>query len=184
MVQEYASDFALKQFQREEMQGQEDILFTRFARFYFFEPKVGRYTYDPVHQSEFKEFLTKNPIESFLDLEDPDNSGIQLFQIQRAGGQPYAHCIYQPVYIEIDSRAVPYRYLSEIRSKGATYDLIKELLNEVRKTGRYFRRIEKKVVKGFEGLQIETCVNKAYRIEEDPIGIGFGESSNTFRNCR
>lgn len=63
-----------------------DILHVQRAKFHFFESKIGRYTYDPVFHPEIKRFLKDNPIESFIDLEEPEYRNLQLFQFQRTGG--------------------------------------------------------------------------------------------------
>ena len=49
-----------------------DSLRIKVSRFNFFEPKIGRYTYDPIYQAEFKTYLEANPIESFIDLDEPE----------------------------------------------------------------------------------------------------------------
>ena len=89
----------------------------------------------------------------------------------------------------MDVRAIPYRYLSLIRSKGAYWDTILELLNLVRKSGKYYRLVELMHMRRHgdvigEGLRVETSIGNGVTLEEDPVGRGFGERSNHFRHCR
>ena len=105
----------------------DDILYVNSAKFTFFESKMGRYTYDPVINPEIKRYLIENPIESFIDLEEPEYRNLQLFQFQRNGGIT-ATRQYSPIYIEIDQSAVPYKYLSKIRVAGAYKDTVHELI--------------------------------------------------------
>ncbi len=82
------------------------------------------------------------------------------------------------MYLEVDSRAIPYKYLSLMRSKGAYWDTILELLELLRLESRsYFRFVELKEYSLGEktGLQIETCIGNGLNYEEEPQGIGYGE---------
>ena len=101
--------------------------YIRAAQFNFFEPKVGRYTYQPILEEQIKKYLIDNPIESLIDMEDDDYKSMMLFQLQRRGGQTATHK-YSPLYLEVDVRAMPYRYLSLIRTKGAYWETILEVL--------------------------------------------------------
>ena len=96
------------------------------------------------------------------------------------------------MYIEIDMKAVPYKYLSQIRAFGTYNDTIVELMEIVRRSGKYFRMVEVKEFsrgKGstqqkMTGLQIETSLGNGVYFEQEPLGGGFGERSNHFRHCR
>ena len=91
-----------------------------------------------------KKYLKENPIETFLDLEEPEYRNLQLFQFQRPGGVT-ATKEYSPMYFEIDQTAVPYKYLSKIRVGKANKDTILELMQQIRKAGNvYYRQIELK----------------------------------------
>lgn len=94
------------------------------------------------------------------------------------------------MYIEIDQTAVPYKYLSSIRAKGAFNDTISELMTFVRNSGKiYYRHIEMKesvqngVIKPI-GLQIETCLGNGIAFEQEPLSVGFAERSSHFRHAR
>ena len=166
-----------------------DILYIRSAKFTFFESKIGRYTYEPVIQPEIKQFLKENPIEKFIDLEEPEYQSLQLFQFQRPGGITATN-EYSPIYIEINQAAVPYKYLSKIRAGGVFNETIHELMQIIRKSGKvYFRQIELKESVSSSGLkhvglQIETCLGNGVVFEQEPISSGYAERSSHFRHCR
>lgn len=160
------------------------MLYLRAAKFTHFESKIGRYTYDPIVQPDIKKFLKSNPIESFIDLEEPENKNLFLFQMIRIGGFSSTH-EYTTTYVEMDQTAVPYKYLNQIRVKGCFNDTFQELFKLVKKSGKYFRHIElKEFGDNKSGLQIETCLGNGICFEQEPISFGFGERSNHFRHCR
>ena len=95
-----------------------DILYLKAAKFNYFEPKIGRYSYEPVLDPQIKEYLQMNPIETLIDFEDKDHDSMQLFQMQRRGGITH-RMNYSPLYLEFDQKAVPYRYINLVRTQGA-----------------------------------------------------------------
>ena len=58
----------------------------------------------------------------------------------------------------------------------------------LRNSGRFYRSVELleygKDEHKRQGLRIQTSIGKGIEMEEDPVGGGFGERSNTFRHCR
>ena len=107
--------------------------------------------------------------------------------MQRKGGVT-ARNTYSPLYVEFDTKAVPYRFINMIRSQGAHYDTLLEVFTELRRSGRYYRSVELFEYGGLEdkrkGLRIRACLGKGIEIDQDPVGESFGERSSTFRHCR
>ena len=161
-----------------------DIMYVRAAKYSHFESKVGRYTYDPIVQPDIKKFLKENPIGTFIDLDEPEVKDLQLFQMIRIGGFTQRRT-FTTMYVEMDQKAVPYKYLNHIRTKGCYGDTALELIKHVKHTGKYFRSVElKEFGDDKTGLEIDTCLGNGINFEQEPISLGFGERSGHFRHCR